>query len=115
MVDIVLSTGFKPTLSLTIRKYIPKDISLLDHIVWRLGEHRPTERVPSPPWALSDDGLKGEQINKFLDDMIPELLQEPSFRKKDTLWTTTFEYTYARSKQDSETVSPVSFTTPLDS
>lgn len=103
--EILVGTGFGPTLRLTVRKYLPKDVSLLDHVMWRVGPDQPRQRIPSPPWALRGrDGPSDAQIHGFLDATIPELLNHKRFQKKDNLWKTTFRYAYNRSQLNRDRV-----------
>ena len=99
--QIRVGTGYKPQLTLTVNKFVPLDQELLYHTPWRVKEQSIT-RIPSEPWALWSDILTETRLNEFMDDMIPELLREESFQRKDKLWVTTFEAAYARSKITTE-------------
>jgi hypothetical protein len=90
---------------LTVYKFVPIDASLLDHMSWRLHSDNELIRTPSSPWGLCRVVLKPTQIDRFMDEMVEELLSEATFQQKDAIWVHTFQAALARSKDTRPDVS----------
>lgn len=115
-VQIAVSAGAKPTLPLTVYKFVPIDVSLLDHRSWRLHSDSEMVRTPSPPWGLYGVTLAATEIDRFMDEMVVELLTEATLKHKDAIWVHTFQAALERSKDTRPDVSdlkPTIFTLEL--
>jgi hypothetical protein len=93
---IRVGIGLSSSFLVTINKYEAIDAKELDHISWRIDKDKPLQRLPSPPWGLSENLA---HLEGFIDSLIPELFQD-EFKGKGRIWAESFQIAYRRS-QDS--------------
>jgi hypothetical protein len=103
LVPIRVGIGFRASLPVKVNKFIPVDSALLEQASFRKSAE---VEIPLSPWRVGPYGLHGSiishaDLDKFTEDMIPELLRNESQTPRDNIWPKTLTTAHQRSQNSS--------------
>ncbi len=101
-VQIRVSIGFDASLPVKVNRFVPVDAVLLQQANLRKTAE---DELPLSPWRVEPYGLHGiishADLNKFLEDMIPQLVRNEAQQQRDRIWLKTISTAYQRSQNSS--------------
>jgi hypothetical protein len=100
LVQIRVGIGFHASLPVKVNKFVPIDKVLLEQASFRKSADF---ELPLSPWRAGPYGLKDSiishaDLDKFLDEMIQELIPNESQKQRDRIWLKTITTAYQRSQ-----------------
>jgi hypothetical protein len=98
LIQIRVGIGFRASLPVKVNKFVPIDKSLLEQASFRKSAE---VEIPLSPWRAGPYGLKDSiishaDLDKFLDEMIKELVQNEVQKQRDPIWLKTVTTAYQR-------------------
>lgn len=98
---VLLEVGFEfpAILPLRVNRFIPKRKELLDHISFRISSDAPLDQSPSEPWGLLDTKLTYSMLATFLDQIIPDMLQNEALGRRNPLLRCVLQLAHKRCLQ----------------
>jgi hypothetical protein len=98
LVQIRVGIGFHASLPVKVNKFVPIDKVLLEEASFRKSAD---VELPLSPWRAGSYGLKDSiishaDLDKFLDEMIQELVPNESQKQRDRIWLKTVATAYQR-------------------
>lgn len=95
---IEVHNGYLPRLTLEVHKFVPRDATLLEHILWRVTAKPDFSTHPSTCWGFKGE-LTRERFDEYLDQHTGSLIDEEEAAICDGLIIDTFKaaHRYTRS------------------
>lgn len=104
-ITVLVSNGHHPVLRIQVHKYSPQDKSLLDHILWRGDAKSSFKRFPSTPFGIREEASVMADLDHYMDQHIPILLEELSKSTQDLIYVKTMRVAYQFYRNNREKVS----------
>lgn len=101
---VLLEVGFEfpAILPIYVNRFVPKRKELLDHVSFRISDDAPLDRSPSEPWGLFDTGLTHDKLATFLDQIIPNMLENEAIKHRNPLSRYVLQLAHKRCMQPGE-------------
>lgn len=104
---VLVSNGLRQILPLQVHEYIPKVPSLVKHILWRGKEKSSFKEFPSTTFGIMDESALIPDLDRYIDDHIPILLQELDRNTLDHVYLDTMHAAYQYQQTGKQGVSTI--------
>jgi hypothetical protein len=100
LVQIRVGIGFHASLPVKVNKFVPIDNVLIEQASFRKSAEveLPLSPWPAGPYGLKDSIISHADLEKFLDEMIKELVQNEAQKQRDPIWLKTVTTAHQRSQ-----------------